>query len=162
MKKVLLLLVLVISFACSKDKPIPFSDRALQDSFLALDEKPVLLRDILKKHKGKKIMLEVCASWCKECIMGLHHVNKLREEHPDVVFMFLSLDKNVDMWKKGIERFEIKGEHYFMLNDWNGSFSNFIKLKQIPQYMVINEEGEISLMNAKSPTSPILKEKLQN
>ncbi|CAM1345605.1 TlpA family protein disulfide reductase [Tenacibaculum amylolyticum] len=156
MKKLVLLIATVFMFACSGEKPIPFSQAALNESFISFEEQPITLQEVLKKYKGKKVMLEVCASWCKDCILGLHYVNKLKEKHPDAAFVFLSLDKTIKRWKRGIERFDFNGDYYFLKSEWDGAFGEFINLDQIPRYMVLNEEGEIILMRATNPQDPKL------
>ena len=57
--------------------------------------------------------------------------------------MFLSLDKNQKAWKKGIKRYNVNGEHYFMQSGWKGAFGDFLDLSWIPRYMLINKTGEI-------------------
>lgn len=156
MKKLVLLFATIFMFACSGEKAIPFSQAALNESFINFEEQPITLQEVLKKYQGKKVMLEVCASWCKDCILGLHYVNKLKEKHPDAAFVFLSLDKTIKRWKRGIERFDFNGDYYFLKSEWDGAFGEFINLDQIPRYMVLNEEGEIILMRATNPQDPKL------
>lgn len=162
MKKLVLLLSLVIIAACNsgKEKPTAFPKEALADTFLTLDSTKISFQEVLNKYKGKKIMLEVCASWCKECILGLPHVNKLKEKNLDAVFVFLSIDKTVPQWKRGIERFDIKGEHYFMPESLKSSFAKSLGVKDIPYYMVINELGIPVLNHASEPTDPRIAEAL--
>ena len=50
--------------------------------------------------------------------------------------------------KKGIEKHQIQGEHFFMQSGWNGDFGDFLNLDWIPRYMVIGAEGEIKLFKA--------------
>ena len=75
-------------------------------------------------------------------------VQKLREENPEVVFLFLSLDKEIESWKHGIEKYGVVGENYFIPEGWKGDFCSSIDLDWIPRYMVVNAEGEISLYKA--------------
>lgn len=156
MKKILIFFTIILLTACNKEKPIPFSQEALKDTFINFEEQPITLQEVLTKYKGKKVMLEVCASWCKDCILGLHYVNKLKEKHPNTAFVFLSLDRTLKRWKRGIERFDFNGDHYFLKSEWEGAFGEFINLTQIPRYMVLNEKGEIILMNVNNPQDPAL------
>lgn len=128
--------------------PTSFSDKALEDVFVSKDDKNIAFKEILSKYKGKKIVIDVWASWCKDCVGGLPKVKALQKEYPEVVFLFLSLDKSVESWKKGIDRFEVLGEHYFMQSGWKGDFAKFLNLDWIPRYMVVDEQGEISLFKA--------------
>lgn len=135
---------------------------ALQGKFLTLEGDELKFEEILKKYKGKKILIEVCASWCKECVIGLPHINKLKEKNINSVFMFLSIDRDVEQWKRGIERFDIKGEHYFLPSALKGSFAQSLQITKIPNYMVVNKKGKIILAGISDPTDPQLKEALSN
>ena len=79
---------------------------------------------------------------------------QLQKEFPEVTFLFLSLDKDVTSWKRGIERFDIKGEHYFMQSGWDGDFGNFLDLNWIPRYLVVNENGFVDLFKSIKVTDP--------
>ena len=75
-------------------------------------------------------------------------LKKLQEDFPKTTFLFLSLDKGVDSWKKGIKKYNLVGEHYFMSSGWKGPFAKAIDLDWIPMYMVIDTTGKISLYRA--------------
>ena len=146
------LILLLTIFSCNKEIPAQFSEEALNDSFVTLIGETILFKDILKKHEGKTIMIDVWASWCKDCIKGMPKVKKIQDKFPDVEYMFLSLDRNMASWKKGIEKHQVKGNHYFMQSGWNGPFGEFLNLDWIPRYMVINKQGHIKLYKAKKAT----------
>lgn len=125
-----------------------FSEAALNDVFLSENKEEITLSEILQQYKGKTVFIDIWASWCKDCIVGMPKVQKLRERNPDVVFLFLSLDKETESWKHGIEKYGVVGENYFIPSGWKGPFCSSIDLDWIPRYMVINSEGGISLYKA--------------
>lgn len=144
-----LLLICVFAFiSCNAQNPTEFSKEALNDSFISLEGKELAFKDVINQYKGKKVLIDVWASWCRDCIVGMPKLIKLQEEYKDVVYLFLSLDKTQEEWKSGIKKYNIKGEHYFLTSGWKGSFGSFVNLDWIPRYMVINESGEISLFKA--------------
>lgn len=162
MRRITLLLLLICMVSCNTEKPAAFPDQVLNEKFLTTNETPITFKEILAKHKGKKIMFEVCASWCAECISGIPQVKKLKEENPDVVFVFLSIDKNTTQWKNGIERFfNIEGEHYFLPSELKGGFAKSLGIKDIPNYMVVNDLGITSLSNVSEPKDPRLAKALK-
>lgn len=93
-------------------------------------------------------MIDVWASWCKDCIVGMPKMSTLQRNNTDVVFVFLSLDKNDEEWKAGIKKYNVKGEHYFLSSGWKGNLGSFLKLDWVPRYVVVNEKGEIALFKA--------------
>lgn len=150
MKKIILIFT-VLLVSCNLEKPTEFSNLALNDVVYSLKGEPSSIKKILQKYKGKKILIDVWASWCADCIKGLPAVRNLQKSYPNVVFLFLSVDKSKTAWKNGIRRFKIQGEHYNLPKGMdNGDFVDFINLGWIPRYMVIDETGKITLFKATS------------
>ncbi|WP_034046112.1 TlpA family protein disulfide reductase [Wocania ichthyoenteri] len=143
-----LIILLLSIFSCNTEVPTQFSEGALNDTFITLDGDNIAFKDILETHKGKTIVIDIWASWCKDCIKGMPKVKTLQSEYKDVVYMFLSLDKSQEAWKKGIKKYNVEGTHYFMQSGWKGAFGKFVNLDWIPRYMVINKAGNIELFKA--------------
>ena len=67
MKKILILF-LVICFSCQPEYPKQFSEPALLEMIISEDGEKQTFGEILYHNKGKKILLNFWASWCKDCI----------------------------------------------------------------------------------------------
>ena len=147
MKKLFIIATLLL-LSCSSKEATNFSDKALNDTFITLEEKKTTFKDIITKYKGKKVVIDIWASWCGDCIKGMPKVVKLQKEYPDVVYLFLSLDKTIPAWKAGIKKYHVNGEHYFLKSGYEGDFSDFVNIDWIPRYMVIDEEGNLELFKA--------------
>ncbi|SFZ92394.1 Thioredoxin-like [Flaviramulus basaltis] len=149
MKKMNYLIILLISvFSCNTETPTQFSEDALNDTFVTLEGNSVSFKDILKENKGQTLVIDIWASWCSDCIKGIPKVKDLQNEYKDVKYIFLSLDKKQEAWKKGIKKYNVEGEHYFMQSGWDGAFGKFVNLNWIPRYMVVDKEGTIKLFKA--------------
>ena len=149
MKKSLLVFLFVITqLSCQNRVETQFSEAALNDEFVTLNGDSVLFKTILEKHLGNTVFIDVWASWCKDCLEGLPSVKELQQKHPEVDFVYLSLDKTQKAWKKGINRLEIKGDHYFMQSGWKGAMGTFLDLDWIPRYMIIDKQGSIKVFKA--------------
>ena len=156
------MLLSVLFFAsCNLETPSEFSEKALNDSFYTLDNKSILLKEILNKHKGKKIVINVWASWCKDCVVGMPNLREFQKNNPQAVYLFLSINRNMHSWKKAIDRFDIKGDHYFVKQGLVGDFGDFLNSNWIPRYLVVNENGTIDLFKAKKITDPRIVEALK-
>ena len=161
-KKIKFLLVAFLFIGCeAQEVPEVFSEAALNDKFVTLDGKDVAFRDILSSYKGQTVLIDVWASWCRDCIEGLPELKAIQKEYNDVVFLFLSLDKGMKRWKQGIEKYQIKGEHYYMESGWDGDFGEFLDLDWIPRYLVIDKEGKITLFKAVKITDNYIIKALQ-
>lgn len=143
-----ILIILLTIFSCNTEVPTQFSQEAMEDTFITLEGNNIQFKDILKQHEGKKIVIDVWASWCRDCIKGMPKVKDLQEKYPDAAYVFLSLDKKQGAWKKGIEKHKIKGSHYYMQSGWDGALGKFLDLDWIPRYMVVDAQGNIKLFKA--------------
>lgn len=143
-----LFLLLISLFSCETETPVEFSQDALNDTFINLNDDSITFEEILDSYKGKKIVIDVWASWCGDCLRNMPKVKNLQENKTDVVYLFLSLDRSLDSWRRGIEKYNVIGEHYYMQTGGKGPFGKFANLDWIPRYMVIDEDGKIALFKA--------------
>lgn len=141
------ILILLISFLSCKNDPKTFSIEALNDTFIDLQSKPVSFQSILDANKGKTIVIDIWASWCGDCVKGMPKVKALQSQFPEASYVFLSLDRGVDAWKRGIEKYNVTGNHYYMPNAKQCDFANFANISWIPRYMVVNKASEIVVFN---------------
>ena len=88
-------------------------------------------------------------------------VKELQSEYEEVVYLFLSLDKDFDSWQRGIERYQVKGEHYFVPGGWKSDFNKDINLDWIPRYIVVDAAGEIQLFKATKATDKKLEKAIK-
>jgi thiol-disulfide isomerase/thioredoxin len=148
MKQIALIAIALITFSCSQAQKTTFSKEALSEKLLATDGNQVAFKTILKKHKGKTLVIEVWASWCGDCVKAMPKVKELQANNPDVSYVFLSADKAADKWKAGIEKHQIQGDH-FMINDgMKGAFGKALDLDWIPRYIIVDKTGKIVLYRA--------------
>lgn len=148
MKKILALLVVFTNFSCSHAQKKEFSKEALSETLLATNGSQIAFQDILKKYKGKTLVIEVWASWCGDCVKAMPKIKELQANNPDVAYVFISMDKTVENWKIGIEKHELKGEHFMANDQMKGVFGKAIDLDWIPRYIIIDKTGKIVLYRA--------------
>jgi len=163
MGKVILIVSLFICvLACTTKTPNRFSEAALQEQFVALDGKSVSFESILEKHRGRTVLITIWATWCRDCNAELPRVKAVQQQKNDVDYVFLSLDRTIESWKRGISKFDIQGDHYFMPWGWKGPFVDFIDLDWITRYMVIDPKGQIKVYKAIKVNNTDLRESLTN
>ena len=138
------------SISCGNAQKKEFSKDALKGKLTDAESKEVTFKEILKKHKGKTIVIEFWASWCSDCVKAMPKVKEMQASNPNVVYIFISLDKTFDKWKAGIEKHELAGEHYWVNDEkgMKGTFGKSVDLDWIPRYMIINKKGQIELYRA--------------
>ena len=157
--RVVLILCSIMLFSC--ETPTQFTKEALAEVLVDVNGDTTNLETVLDKHKGQKILIDVWATWCRDCLEGLPRVTELQQEFPEVNFVFLSEDRTEQAWKNGIEKYQIKGTHYFIKSGSKGALKDFLSSNWIPRYMIINEAGEIALFKATSASDERIKTILQ-
>lgn len=149
MKKILLtLLVIMGTISCSQAQKTEFSAEALAEKLQTWDGKGISFQEILNKHKGKTIVIDIWASWCSDCVKAMPKVKDMQQKSPNTDYIFISMDKTVEKWKAGIEKHELKGAHFLAPDGMKGKFGKAIDLDWIPRYIVIDKKGKIAIYRA--------------
>jgi thiol-disulfide isomerase/thioredoxin len=145
---VFLLALVLISCSKSNKQRATFSKEALLETLLTTNESQITFQDILKKYRGKTLLIKFWASWCSDCVKAMPKIKELQAAYPEVTYMFVSMDKSADKWKTGIEKHNLKGEHFMANDQMNGVFANALDLDWIPRYLIVDKTGKIILYRA--------------
>jgi thiol-disulfide isomerase/thioredoxin len=137
--------MLATTLGCAQKEATSFKKEGLENVMVNTDKQPITFAEILKKNEGKTIVIDVWASWCSDCVKGMPKVKALQEKFPEIIYVFISMDKTYEAWLKGIEKHELKGEHYLTSDGMKGVFGKSIDLDWIPRYMVVDKTGKIAL-----------------
>lgn len=125
-----------------------FSDITLNKEFEDMQGKKITFNDLIAKHKGTPVLIDVWASWCPDCIKGFPELKKVQEKYPKTSYVFLSLDKTKDKWKEAIKKYDLKGNHYYLNEKMKDEFGTSIQLDWIPRYILVDADGNIALKKA--------------
>lgn len=149
MKKLFALMIAFATFSCTSNaQKTSFSETALSETLLTTDGSQLAFKEVIKKHKGKTTVIEVWASWCGDCVKAMPKVKELQANHPEVAYTFISVDKTADKWLAGIDKHELKGDHYMANDQMKGVFGQAIDLNWIPRYIILDKTGKIVLYRA--------------
>lgn len=108
----------------------------------------------LKDFRGKIIYMDVWATWCGPCRREIPFAKKLEEEMKgkDVVFLSISVDKDIEAWKKLIMKEEMGGVHLISTGDFESDIAKQYNIKGIPRYIIIDKEGKMIDADAARPS----------
>lgn len=148
MKKLLFAFITASVIGCTNAQTQEFSAQTLSEKLVAPNGSTVAFSSVLNKHKGKTVVIEVWASWCGDCIKAMPKLKALQQAHPEVDYVFISMDKVQEKWTAGIEKHELTGDHYWATDGMKGSFGKSIDLDWIPRYIIVDKKGKIATYRA--------------
>ncbi len=109
----------------------------------------------LHSFKGKYVLLDFWASWCRPCRMENPNVVENFKEFKNKNFTVLSvsLDRpgDKDKWIQAIHTDSLTWTHVSDLQFWNNAAALLYHVQQIPQNMLIDPEGKIIAKNLRGP-----------
>ena len=160
MKKIFSLVIIFISCTVFSQK-VPavnktsFSKEALAQKITSQNGKKLSVSEVLKNHEGKILIIDFWASWCRDCILALPSTKELKEKNPEIEFVYFSLDRSHEQWKKGLEKYQIaENENYWFDEGWKNNFNNYIDLNWVPRFIIVDQKGGIAKYYAISPADP--------
>lgn len=115
------------------------------------------LEKLLSLFKGKKLYIDIWATWCSPCKKEFKHNKKLKKllKEKGVEVLYISVDKNDNeqTWKENIKYFGLDGNHIRITN--KSLQDDLLKVYKgyIPHYAIIDEAGKIENLNAPRPSS---------
>jgi|SRR5210317_730095 peroxiredoxin len=114
----------------------------------------------LSDLKGKIVLIDFWASWCRPCRMENPNVVKTYNEYKDVRFkngdgfevFSVSLDQNKVAWENGIKQDGLVWEnHVSDLQYWRNAAARTYNVNSIPATFLIDGEGNIIKKNLRGP-----------
>jgi thiol-disulfide isomerase/thioredoxin len=123
-------------------------------------KKPMEMKALLNKYKGKLILLDFWASWCLPCIEEIPGLKKLRNEYldKDLVIISISLDRDTQAWRKAVISNNLPhSTNFVFLNFLKSDFVTANKITTIPRYILIGKDGKLISEDAPNTSDPALK-----
>ncbi|MCQ9634796.1 thioredoxin family protein [Chryseobacterium sp. WG23] len=168
MRKLLVIFMAGI-FGLSYSQKVPtalktgFSKEALQQKLEDEEGKSITVQQILDQHKGKVLVIDFWAGWCRDCLKALPKAEVLEKNNPNVDFVFLSLERSKEGFDKSLVRFNMKDKNnYWFASGWKNDFNNYVDLNWIPRYMVIDQKSAIAKYYAISPEDPEIQQAIDH
>lgn len=132
------------------------NDYKFLNNYIAINS----LDSALKVFKGKKLYIDVWATWCSPCKAEFAHkeaLKKLLAKHGfEILYVSMDDDKRDEAWKKMIKFYQLEGHHVrtnkFFDSDLRRIFGQGDQIN-IPWYLLVNQEGKIVVKDAERPSN---------
>ncbi|MBK9584703.1 MAG: TlpA family protein disulfide reductase [Alphaproteobacteria bacterium] len=101
--------------------------------------------NIKEEFKGKFIILNVWATWCKPCVKELPELLRLQESYGNgeyrVVAVSVNTQKEIDDLLRYIRKLDV--ESIAGYHDYEGQLQKSLKIKELPVTYIINRRGQL-------------------
>ena len=123
----------------------------------AISGKPIAMADL----KGKIVVLDFWATWCKPCVAEMPEIKKLYAEYKDkgVEFIGVNLDDPGDglaKLKDFVAQNGIAWPQYYQGNGWQSAFSREWGVNSIPSVFVVDAAGNLYSTEARGKVANII------
>ena len=114
------------------------------------------LAEVIEKHRGKVIYMDMWASWCGPCRKEMPASRWLKDrlDSDGVIFMYISSDRNESDWKRAVKEYDLGdiGENYRIVSA-ESKFLTEIKFRYVPRYLIFDTDGRLVNPDAPRPSS---------
>ncbi len=99
----------------------------------------------LSSYRGKVVLIDFWASWCKPCRAEMPSVVALYKKYKDKGFEIfgVSLDKNKDNWVQAIKQDGITWPQVSDLKFWESEVVPLFNVESIPYTILVDKDGKI-------------------
>lgn len=157
----------VITQISEKIKNFKFKipDEILYSKVTDLNQNSLTIKEILETNRNKIKVFDFWASWCTPCISDIKESYEFRNyliKNKNVCFIYFSIDKNQNNWRKRVTQLEKYNlnENQYLIDESKTNIAEYLNVKQIPRYVILNKENEIFIINATSPKDSLSYQKI--
>lgn len=113
----------------------------------------------LSSLRGKVVLIDFWASWCKPCRMEMPNVKRVYDQYKGKGFEILgvSLDREKGAWTQAIAQDGLPWKHVSDLAFWNNAAAQQYGVSSIPYTVLVDKDGKVLGKNLRGPA---LEEKL--
>ncbi|MGK0366087.1 MAG: peroxiredoxin [Saprospiraceae bacterium] len=151
----------VLRFAYNEAKGLVIGTKAPDFELTDINGNTIRLSDF----EGKVVYMDFWATWCAPCRRYLPHSQDLPDNFPkdEVVFLYISLDDNKTDWENYVKSHGLHGTHVCAKagHGYHSKIAELYKVKSLPAYFLIDQNGRIAESPAANPASSKITEQIR-
>lgn len=128
-------------------------------NFIRIEDEDFGFKDIVELYKGKRIFIDVWATWCGSCLEDFEYKSRvdslLSELEYSKLFISVDVEEAIPKWEENIKHYQLAGDHLVASQTLKEDLAEMYKKGgdeySIPWYIIVNEKGEISTLKASRP-----------
>jgi len=117
----------------------------------------------LSDFRGKFVFIDVWATWCKPCIEEMPYLKEIEKSFSKekIAFLAISIDEDKNKWKNFLNENNFEGIQLIADKAEESSIMKDYLVMNLPNYLLIDDEGALITVSAPIPSSGELKQLLE-
>lgn len=133
-------------------------------TLLDLNSNQKSISEIIHENPAQYFLIDFWATWCAPCIAGIKIMNEMKiPSNVKVISLSVDREKDTEKWRKTTKKLLQKHSYWFDERlEENKGFTQFIEMKSIPRYILIDENMNLIDQAFDAPHEPPFLPKLKD
>ncbi|MDA3943112.1 MAG: TlpA disulfide reductase family protein [Bacteroidetes bacterium] len=107
--------------------------------------------------KGKILLINFWATWCKPCYQEFEHENRLvdRFQNESVAIVNICIESEMEKWKEVVNKYALKTKNLFATKNWSEKINSDFGTTALPHSVLIDWNGNVIQNKCPRPSAGV-------